>query len=318
MSSRHLKKQIDKAKEKKAVVAADVAEAYKRSTATGLNKGVMVPDGDIHRHPHQNFLVLSYCTADGSTRVKSVKDLAMKFGPGFETLDEAKKWANLIEGEDPRFDVKIVDMYDWGTVPLPDEQRPFVESIYANEILSRAMGGLQRSMVKGKKDMDERKEREMAAAERAMQKVRGKDYKMAEKSADIRGLEAKIQAEREAAEAIGEDKPAYDVIGSHELKFSMAEITEIVMEYCKEHDGETIDPMTGALIAKYVARKSLEIEAQVRRARASEFKEEDPRNAPSRDEILQAQQHSAATAAAGGLTDSGVDVNVGKCSSLCD
>lgn len=284
-SSKHLKKQLAKAAEKKGVSDADVAEAMKRSGSSGVAKSVMVPDGDVHRHPNQNFLVLSYCTADGSTRVKSVKDLAMKFGPGFNTLDEAGKWAQLIRDEDPRFDVKVVDMYEWGTVPLPDDQRPFVKSVYANEILSRSITGLQRSMVKGKQEIDERKAREMAAAERAMQKVRGKDYKMPEKSHELSEMEKKIEKERAAAGGVADDGSKFDVVGSSEVRFSMAEITELAMDFCKQHDGEKIDPMTGAMLAKFIARKSLELEAQIRRARAREFKDEDPSKFPSREEI---------------------------------
>jgi hypothetical protein len=169
---------------------------------------------------------------------------------------------------------------------LPDDQRPFVKSVYANEILTRSMAGLQRSMVKGKQDIEERKSREMAAAERAMQKVRGKDYKMPEKSHELLEIEKKIEGERAAAAAaVVGDVSKFDVVGSTEVRFSMSEITELAMDFCKEHDGQTLDPMTGALMAKFIARKSLELEAQIRRARASEFKEEDPSKFPSREEI---------------------------------
>ena len=65
--SKYLEQQVQKIKEKKETDARDIAEAYQRS---GIKKGnVMIPDGDIHRKPDQNFLVLSYCPADGSTRV---------------------------------------------------------------------------------------------------------------------------------------------------------------------------------------------------------------------------------------------------------
>lgn len=295
-SSKHLKKQLAKAAEKKQIDDADVAEAFKRSGG-GLTKGVMIPEGDVHRHPEQNFLVLSYCTADGSTRVKSTKDLAMKFGPGFRTEEEAGKWAKLIRDEDPRFDVSVVSMYEWGTVPLPDDQRPFVKSVYANEILTRSIAGLHRSMIKGKQDIEARKNREMAAAERAMQKVRGKDYKMAEKSHELRSIEEKIAMERAVASGVSiADAPKFDIVGSTEVRFSMAEITELIMDFCKEHNGQTIDPMTGALMAKFIARKSLELEAQIRRARAGEFKDEDPDKFPSREEIdRQMKNHSAPT-----------------------
>ena len=289
--SKYLEQQVQKIKKKKETDARDIAEAYQRS---GIKKrNVMIPYGDIHRKPDQNFLVLSYCTADGSTRVKSVKDLAMKFSPTFDTLDEAEKWASLIRDENPIFDVEVVDLYEWGTVPLPDDQRPFVKSVYANEILTRAVAGLQRSMVRGKKDMDDRKGREMAAAERAMQKIKGKDYKMPEKSAELRAIEERISKEREQKDrALTEIKPIdcaaaaeAAIVGSDEVTFTLNQITELVMMFCKEHDGETIDPVTGARIAQFISKKSLEIEAQIRRAKAAEFKEEDPRLIPTAQEV---------------------------------
>jgi hypothetical protein len=297
MTSKYLEKQVKKIVEKKETEKQDVVEAFRRS---GVQKGnVMIPDGDIHRKPDQNFLVLSYCTADGATRVKSVKDLAMKFSPTFDTLDEAEKWAQIIRDENPIFDVEVVDLYEWGTVPLPDDQRPFVKSVYANEILTRAMSGLQRSMVRGKKEMDDRKTREMAAAEKAMQKVKGKDYKMPEKSADLKAMEERIMKEREQKErALTATSAAAsaDFVGSNEVTFTLNQITEIIMQYCKEHNGETIDCITGASMNQFISKRSLEIEAQIRRARASEFKEEDPRNIPTAQELHDAQDQEEAEA----------------------
>ena len=288
MSSKYLQKQVAKAKSKKEQEAKDIAEAFKRSE--GVKKGnVLIPSGDIHRKEDQNFMVISYCTADGSTRVKSVKDLAMKFSPAFRTLPEADKWCQIIRDENPLFDVLVVDMYEWGVVPLPNEQRPFVETKYANEILSKAVLGLQRSMVRNKKDMDERKTREMAAAEREMQKLKGKDYKMPEKSHELKTIEERIQKERDQqAQALTEGGDAAAEI--EVAKFSLSEVTEIVMEYCKEHNGDTIDPVTGAMMTQFIAKRSLEIEAQIRRAKAAEFKEEDPRNMPTAQELHDAKE----------------------------
>jgi hypothetical protein len=288
MTSKYLKKQTDKLKEKKAAQDQDAIEAFKR---TSVSKGkVMIPQGDIHRRPDQNFFVLSYCTADGATRVKSVKDLAMKFSPAFETQEEAEKWAQIIRDENPIFDVKVVSMYEWGTVPLPDEQRPFVKSVYASEIMTRAMAGLQRSMIHGKKEIDERKGREMAAAERAMQKVKGKDYKMPEKSRELREIEERIKSEREQKEKAATSKQeAASIIGSDEVKFTLSMITDIIMNYCKEHYGETIEPLTGAQMTQYISKSSLELEAQIRRAKASEFADEDPKNIPTAQEYYAAQ-----------------------------
>ena len=299
MTSPYLQKQSEIIKGKKQAEAKDIAEAFRRS---GIKKGnVTIPDGDIHRLPNQNFLVLSYCTADGATRVKSVKDLAMKFSTTWETQEEAEKWAQIIRDENPIFDVSVVDMYEWGTVPLPDDQRPFVRSVYANEILTKAMSGLQRSMIKGKKDMDDRKKREMAAAEKAMQRVKGKDYKMPEKSVELRTIEERIQKERDQRERGIAGTKTIDcaaaaetaVISSDDVKFTMKEITEIIMMYCKEHVGEEINPLTGAIITQFVAKRSLEIEAQIRRAKAAEFKDEDPSTIPTAQEVEDSRSEEA-------------------------
>jgi hypothetical protein len=130
-----------------------------------------------------------------------------------------------------------------------------------------------------------------------MRKVKGKDYKMPEKSAELKSIEERIQRERDQKERALTEKTVIDsaaaaesaVIGSEEVKFSLREITELVMTYCKEHNGDIIDPVTGAGISQFIAKRSIEIEAQIRRAKAAEFAEEDPKNIPTAQEMMEDQ-----------------------------
>jgi len=121
-------------------------------TAQGKVTHIM-PTGDIRRVPGQNFLVFSYATPDGATKVRSPRGMVMKFSGAFPDEKRAGEHAELIRNEDPRFDVFVIDMYKWGMVPLPEDEKPFVTRRYADEMLTRIVSGLQNSMEQGKKEM---------------------------------------------------------------------------------------------------------------------------------------------------------------------
>lgn len=157
---------------------------------------------------------------------------------------------------------------------------------FTDPLLTRAVAGLQKSMVQGKRELEERKARDRAKAEAAMQKVRGKDYKMPEKSADLLSIEAKIKKEREDEEANAASENR-----ANRVMFDMSQISNIIMMYCTENVGKNIDMNTGSVIMKYFSEKSIELEAQVRRAKASEFQDEVPSELPSA-EYVEAMQRS--------------------------
>jgi len=113
----------------------------------------IMPAGDIRRVPGQNYMVLSYATPDGTTKVRSPRGMVMKFSGAFSDEKKAGEHAQDIRNEDPRFDVFVVDMYKWGMVPLPEEEKPFVTRKYADEMLTRIVSGLQTSMEQGKREM---------------------------------------------------------------------------------------------------------------------------------------------------------------------
>lgn len=275
MSSVTLKKQLEKRK----ISRDQLQEAYKASQQVGKH---ILPTGDVHRPPgaEQNYLVLSYVTPDGSTKVRSLKGICFKFSGTFRLLEDAKEYAKTIRDENPMFDVSVVDLYTWGVIPLPDEERPFVAKEFTDPLLTRAVSGLQHSMVQGKKELSERKARDRAKAEAQMQKVRGKDYKMPEKSVDITTLEEKIKKERKEEE----DAAAAEHRESH-VSFTASQISNILMMYCSDNMGQTIDMSSGAALMKYFTDKSIELEAQLRRAKAGEFKDEAPSGLPTSDQV---------------------------------
>ena len=132
----------------------------------------------------QNFLVLSYVSEDDSTRVRSPKGLLMKFSGTFDLLEDAKEHAERVRNENTLFDVLVVDLYRWGCVPLPDEERAFVSREYTDPLLTRAIAGIQQRMIQGKEEMQMRKEHDREKALARMRKERGPDYVMPEKSKD--------------------------------------------------------------------------------------------------------------------------------------
>lgn len=242
----------------------------------------IMPTGDVRKVPGQNFLVMSYACPDGITRVRSPKGMVQKFSGTFATQTEANSHAEAIRNEDPRFDVFVVDLYKWGQVPLPEEERPFISSQYTDDMLTRIVSGLQRSMAQGKREMEERKARDRSKAEAAMQKVKGKDYKMPEKSAVLERHEAQLRKEREE-----EIKKAKEESRASRLSYSEDVIMNAVMQFCIDRSGAVIEPSTGSDFMKYLVEKVITSEAEMRRAREREIgrQDENPANFPSADEL---------------------------------
>lgn len=144
---------LDKQLKKKRGKFGPISAGVEAGGAAGGRSTHIIPKGDIRRVPKQNYLVLSYATPDGTTVVRSPRGMVMKFSGAFDTLPEAEKHAEAIRNEDPRFNVFVVDLYKWGVVPLPKDEEPFISRKYADEMLTRIVGGLQASMEQGKKEM---------------------------------------------------------------------------------------------------------------------------------------------------------------------
>lgn len=243
-------------------------------TATATNSEAevkhIIPTGDIRKVKGQNFLVLSYACPDGVTRVRSPKGLVMKFSGTFPDRELAEEHANLIRNEDPRFDVFVVDLYVWGQVPLPNEDKPFISSHYTDEMLTRIVGGLQRSMTQGKKEQEERKARDRKKAEDAMRRVKGNDYKMPEKSKLVERYESDVLKDREEeAKKAAEEKRPLKIMYSEEM------LMNAVMSFCIEHNGRVVDATMGSEFMKYIIKHSIEREAEARRVHDREIGKED-------------------------------------------
>jgi hypothetical protein len=54
------------------------------------------------------------------------------------------------------------------------------------------------------------------------------------------------------------------------------------MQFCCENN---VESAVGSSLLKYIAEKSIELEAQVQRAKASEFEDENPKNFPTAAEV---------------------------------
>jgi hypothetical protein len=260
-----LERQIEKKRQKFAPVAGGGVSSTSGSTQ------YILPSDDIRRIPGQNFLVLSYACPDGVTRVRSPKGMVMKFSGTFPTLAAADEHANAIRNEDPRFDVFVVDLYKWGQVPMPDEEKPFVTRRYTEEMLTRIVAGLQHSMVQGKKEMDERKARDRAKAEAAMRRAKGdSEYKMPEKSKLFMRYEADVRKERE-----DEEKKARDENRCKKILYDEETVLSTLIEFCVDNLGKTIDAGTATAYLKYLVEKSIEREAQRRKVHDREIGKED-------------------------------------------
>lgn len=242
-------------------------------SASDVNSKIehIIPAGDARKVEGQKYLVLSYATPDGATKVRSPRGMVFKFSGAFPNMTAAEEHAAIIRNEDPRFDVFIVDMYVWGMVPMPDDEKPFIPRHYADEMLSRIVGGLQTSMAQGKKEMDERKARDRAKAEMAMRKVKGKDFKMPEKSEQLVRYETDQRKERER-----EEKAAHEESRNARITYTEDEITIALSSYCTER---SITSVFASDFMKYLISKTVEYRAQMKRAHDREIghQDQDPR-----------------------------------------
>lgn len=158
----------------------------------------VMPAPDKTRVATQNYQVISVCAPEG-TRVKC-RNVAVKFSPCFQTLEEAEKHAKIIRDEDPRFDVDVIEMYNWISLPKSADVSAFVHKEYTSKFLTNVISGQQQAMAQSKKELDERVARDRAKAEAELRKKYGPDYVMKTKSDAVKQYEEE-QTEREATAA---------------------------------------------------------------------------------------------------------------------
>jgi hypothetical protein len=254
----------------------------KLSAVSGGTPGAkhITPGEDIRRVPNQRYLVLSYVTPDGTTRVRCPEGLMMKFSGTFQEEKDAWDHAEAIRNEDPRFDVDVVDLYKWGRVPLPESQKPFVKRIYPNEIMTKLISGMQTTMVQGRKEVEERKAKARVKAEEAMKEKMGPDFKMPEKSKELADYEEEIRKERNTQDALARDQGKISV-----CSYAEKDIMDIATAFFIDHDGEVIDVSTATAFMRNMIEKGIERQALLLRATKAERKGEMPPTAEDVDKI---------------------------------
>lgn len=157
--------------------AADDAVGRKRSLATDATTAAtdfVLPKPDNHRQPNQVYCVMSYCAPEGA-RVRC-KKIAIKISGTFASEREAESAAETIRNEDNRFDVHVIPLYEWGTIPMSEDVKPLVRKEYTDKYMTKVMSGLQQSLAQSRKEMDERIARDRAKSEMEMRKKLGPDY----------------------------------------------------------------------------------------------------------------------------------------------
>jgi hypothetical protein len=164
------------------------------------NVDFVLPQPDKARIPGQNFQVIS-CVGPEGTNVKC-KNVAIKLSPCFNTEAEANKHAEKIRNEDPRFDVDVVEIYNWIVIPKSEETKTFIKKEYMDKHLTSVLKGQQQALMQSKKEMDERVARDRANAEAALRKKYGPDYVMKTKNDQIKEYEVKKQEREEQTDGM--------------------------------------------------------------------------------------------------------------------
>ena len=201
----------------------------------------LLPKDDVARVPGQNYLVFSYAAPENS-RLRCNK-VAVKFSGAFDTLENAQAHAKKINAEDTRLDVHICKMYTWGTIPMPEDVKPFVEKEYTDKFLTRVMKGQQETLLQSKKEMEERMAKDRAKAEEEVRKKYGPDYVMAKKNDTV------MEYERETMER--EEK-------ADKMKFTQRELVDSFSKYIQSNG--KIDPeIAGDFMRFLEAKKAAEL-----------------------------------------------------------
>jgi hypothetical protein len=164
------------------------------------NVDFVMPQPDKKRIPNQNFQVISFVAPEG-TRVRC-KNFAMKPGPTFATEAEANRHAEIIRNEDTRFEVDVIDLYNWMVVPKPEEAKPFTRKQYTDKYMTSVMKGQQQALMQSKKEMDDRVARDRAKAEEELRKKYGPDYVMKKKSDLVNEYENKREERNESVDGM--------------------------------------------------------------------------------------------------------------------
>jgi hypothetical protein len=198
---------------------------------------VVAPKPDKSRVPGQNYWVLT-CCAPENTRVKC-STVAVKNSGSFNTEAEANKQAERIRDEDDRFDVHVVDMNVFLTVPMPADIKPFVHKEYTDKYMTRIMYGLQESLRQSRKEMDERVAKDRAKAEAELRKKYGPDYVPVTKTETVKQYEQ---------ESLARD------VATQDTTYSQRDVMESLASYMQNCPG-SINPQAAGDFVRYMQAK---------------------------------------------------------------
>jgi hypothetical protein len=224
---------------------------------TSKDVDFVLPKPDAQKVQGQEFWVLS-CCAPEKTRVRS-KNICIKNSGCFPTLELAEAQAKKIRDEDPRFNVDVVSMYEWGSVPISEELKPLIKKNYTDVYMTRVMKGLQQSMSQSKKEMDERIKRDRDRAEQEMRKKHGPDYVMPSSKPD---------SVKKYEEVIVERDEKVD-----EMQFGQRELMESFASFMSVNQGKIEPKAAGEFMRFLEAKKMAEKVIQEKRLAGEEVGE---------------------------------------------
>jgi bisphosphoglycerate-dependent phosphoglycerate mutase len=202
----------------------------------------ILPKGDVNRRPGQKLMVLSYAGFEGA-RVGAAKG-TIKVSGVFDDSDEglaaASKFAELIRNENINFDVFIVEMNEWITLPVSTDIRNVIQHNYDDPRLQKMMQGHMDAIRKGKEEIDHRYEVAKKQGEDKCRKMYPTYEPKPKPSVLSEYEEAKFEQSPESYEA---------------PKYSQADVNDTMVKFFKENNGSKIDGIEMAgKFAKYFAQ----------------------------------------------------------------
>lgn len=107
-----------------------------------LDSKDLLQTADPIKTPGQNYAVISYLSPPASDK------FGLKISGCFSTMDEANEQAKRLMEKWPYFDIFVIAMYNWISIPLPDELKSEVEHVYADQTLNKIMSEFRGQQVK--------------------------------------------------------------------------------------------------------------------------------------------------------------------------
>lgn len=216
----------------------------------------IVAKGDVNRRPGQRIMVLSYAGFEGA-RVKAAKG-TIKVSGVFDDSDEgmaaAFKFAEIIRNENINFDVFVVEMNEWITLPVSTDIRNVIQHNYDDPRLQKMMQGHLDAIRKSKEEIDHRYE---------VAKKQGEDK--CRKMYPTYEPKPKPSVLSEYEEAKFEQTPESFVAP----KYSQADVNETMARFFRENDGSKVDGIEmAARFAKYFAQTQHDKEEEEKKAQA--------------------------------------------------